>query len=148
MPLTRAAVAELVRGTVLAAVGSTPLVRLQRVTAGLPGEVWAKLEYANPGGSVKDRAGLWMVLDAESRGELRSGRTILDATSGKLLWEYPWTTEYDINSAQPIITGPNHVVISSGYGHGAALLEITAAGAKKVMVPAFVQRSALASDSK
>lgn len=56
----------------------------------------------------------------------------LDASSGKLLWEYPWTTEYDINSAQPIITGPNRVVISSGYGHGAALLEITDAGAKKI----------------
>ena len=56
----------------------------------------------------------------------------LDASSGKLLWEYPWTTEYDINSAQPIITGPNRLVISSGYGHGAALLEITAAGAKKI----------------
>jgi outer membrane protein assembly factor BamB len=56
----------------------------------------------------------------------------LDATSGKLLWEYPWTTEYDINSAQPIITGPNQLVISSGYGHGAAMLEITPAGARKL----------------
>ncbi|MFN3324337.1 MAG: PQQ-binding-like beta-propeller repeat protein [Bryobacteraceae bacterium] len=43
---------------------------------------------------------------------------------GRLLWEYPWRTAYDINSAQPIVTGPNRVVISSGYGHGAALLEI------------------------
>lgn len=56
----------------------------------------------------------------------------LDATSGKLLWEYPWTTEYDINSAQPIIVGPNRLVISSGYGHGAALLEISPSGAKKI----------------
>lgn len=56
----------------------------------------------------------------------------LDATSGKLLWEYPWTTEYDINSAQPIVIGPNQVVISSGYGHGAAMLEISGTGAKKV----------------
>jgi outer membrane protein assembly factor BamB len=56
----------------------------------------------------------------------------LDAATGKLLWEYPWTTEYDINSAQPIITGPSHLVISSGYGHGAALLEIGPSGAKKV----------------
>jgi len=56
----------------------------------------------------------------------------LDASTGKLLWEYPWTTEYDINSAQPIVTGPNRVVISSGYGHGAALLEISDAGAKKI----------------
>lgn len=56
----------------------------------------------------------------------------LDAASGKLLWEYPWTTEYDINSAQPIVIGPNQVVISSGYGHGAAMLEITATGARKI----------------
>ncbi|HEU0119168.1 MAG TPA: PQQ-binding-like beta-propeller repeat protein [Bryobacteraceae bacterium] len=56
----------------------------------------------------------------------------LDASSGKLLWEYPWTTEYDINSAQPVVIGPNQVVISSGYGHGAAMLEISANGAKKV----------------
>lgn len=56
----------------------------------------------------------------------------LDATSGKLLWEYPWTTEYDINSAQPIITGPNRLVISSGYGHGAAMLEISDAGTKRI----------------
>ncbi len=56
----------------------------------------------------------------------------LEATSGKLLWEFPWTTEYDINSAQPIVVGPNRVVISSGYGHGAALLEIGADGAKRI----------------
>ena len=56
----------------------------------------------------------------------------LDASTGKLLWEYPWTTEYDINSAQPIQVGPDRVVISSGYGHGAVLLEISAAGAKRI----------------
>ena len=56
----------------------------------------------------------------------------LDATNGKLLWEYPWVTEYDINSAQPIITAPNQLVISSGYGHGAALLEIGPSGAKRI----------------
>ncbi|MBI2688374.1 MAG: PQQ-like beta-propeller repeat protein [Acidobacteria bacterium] len=56
----------------------------------------------------------------------------VDAASGKLFWEYPWTTEYDINSAQPIITGPNTVVISSGYGHGAAMLAIGPNGARRV----------------
>ena len=82
MTLTREVVRGRVRGTILAAIGDTPLVRLSRIGADLPGELWAKLEYANPGGSVKDRAGLWMVLDAEERGLLRPGRTILDATSG------------------------------------------------------------------
>jgi cystathionine beta-synthase len=47
-------------GSVLDAIGGTPLVRLNRITAGLPAQVWAKLEFANPGGSVKDRAaGPW-----------------------------------------------------------------------------------------
>jgi cysteine synthase B len=54
---------------------------LRRIGAGLRGELWAKLESFNPGGSVKDRAALWMVLDAEQRGDL-DGKTLLDATSG------------------------------------------------------------------
>jgi cysteine synthase B len=57
------------------------LVPLRRIGAGLRGELWAKLESFNPGGSVKDRAALWMVLDAEQRLDLE-GKTILDATSG------------------------------------------------------------------
>jgi cysteine synthase B len=56
-------------------------VPLRRIGAGLRGELWAKLESFNPGGSVKDRAALWMVLDAERRFDLE-GKTILDATSG------------------------------------------------------------------
>jgi len=69
----------------LARIGRTPLVRLGRVVAGLlPDgvEVWAKLEGLNPGGSVKDRAALRMVLDAEADGRLEPGATILDASSG------------------------------------------------------------------
>ncbi|HET8569307.1 MAG TPA: pyridoxal-phosphate dependent enzyme [Candidatus Limnocylindria bacterium] len=62
--------------------GGTPLIPLRRLTRGLPGTVHAKLEYANPGGSVKDRAGLWMVLAAEQDGRLGPGVAILDATSG------------------------------------------------------------------
>ena len=54
---------------------------MRRIGAGLRAEVWAKLERFNPGGSVKDRAALWMVLDAEQRADL-SGKTLLDATSG------------------------------------------------------------------
>jgi cysteine synthase B len=54
---------------------------LRRIGAGLRGELWAKLESFTPGGSVKDRAALWMVLDAEQRVDL-AGKTILDATSG------------------------------------------------------------------
>lgn len=64
-------------------IGSTPLVRLERVARGLEGiTVLGKAEWANPGGSVKDRAAAAMVRDAQKRGLLTPGKTILDATSG------------------------------------------------------------------
>lgn len=44
---------------------------------------------------------------------------------GNLLWEYPWTTSYDINAAQPVIVGPDRFILSAGYGHGAALVKVT-----------------------
>jgi outer membrane protein assembly factor BamB len=47
---------------------------------------------------------------------------------GAPLWEYPWVTEYDVNASQPIVTGPSRVFISTGYGHGAALIELQPAG--------------------
>jgi cystathionine beta-synthase len=63
-------------------VGDTPLVRLGTVAAGLPGQVLAKVEYLNPGGSVKDRIALAMVEDAEASGALQPGGTIVEPTSG------------------------------------------------------------------
>jgi len=66
----------------LEAVGRTPLVRLRRVVDGAPCLVLAKVEYVNPGGSVKDRPAVAMILDAEERGLLRPGSTIVEATSG------------------------------------------------------------------
>ncbi|MCP5110853.1 MAG: PQQ-binding-like beta-propeller repeat protein, partial [bacterium] len=47
--------------------------------------------------------------------------------NGKLLWEHPWTTSYDVNAAQPLVVGDKRLYVSAGYGHGAALLEITCA---------------------
>lgn len=65
-------------------IGNTPLVKLRRVVRDLPAniEVYAKAEHLNPGGSVKDRAALAMILAGERSGELTKGKTILDATSG------------------------------------------------------------------
>jgi cysteine synthase B len=80
--LTAEIVRERVRGTILERIGDTPLIPLHRVGAGLRGDLWAKIESANPGGSVKDRPALWMVLDAEEDGRLRRTRVVLDATSG------------------------------------------------------------------
>ncbi len=71
-----------VAGSILDLIGHTPMVRLNRITKGLRPTVYAKLEYLNPGGSVKDRVGLAMILDAEKRGILKPGGTIVEPTSG------------------------------------------------------------------
>jgi cysteine synthase A len=63
-------------------VGNTPLLHLARFARPPLAEVYAKLEYMNPGGSIKDRAALGMILDAERRGLLRSGATIIEPTAG------------------------------------------------------------------
>ncbi|MEQ5184415.1 cysteine synthase CysM [Providencia rettgeri] len=63
-------------------IGHTPLVRLQRLTEGLEAEIWVKLEGNNPAGSVKDRAAFSMINEAEKRGEIKPGDTLIEATSG------------------------------------------------------------------
>ncbi len=65
-----------------ATVGRTPMVELARLADGLPGRVIAKLEMRNPCGSVKDRVGVAMIEDAERRGRLRAGATLVEATGG------------------------------------------------------------------
>src|SRR3989440_4197472 len=69
--------------SVLDMIGRTPLVRLHQFERETPGvELYAKAEWQNPGGSVKDRAAARMILDGEASGKLTPGQTILDATSG------------------------------------------------------------------
>jgi cystathionine beta-synthase len=68
--------------TVIELVGDTPIVRLDRIGAGIEPTILAKLEYLNPGGSVKDRIGLAMIEAAEQEGKLRPGGTIVEPTSG------------------------------------------------------------------
>jgi cystathionine beta-synthase len=63
-------------------IGGTPMVRLGRVTKGLKADVWGKLEFFNPGGSIKDRIGLAMILEAERKGVIKPGYTIVEPTSG------------------------------------------------------------------
>ena len=63
-------------------VGDTPLVRLGALAEGVEGNVYAKIEYMNPGCSVKDRIALQIIEDAEASGELKPGGTIVEATSG------------------------------------------------------------------
>ncbi|MDD4539535.1 MAG: cysteine synthase A [Lentisphaeria bacterium] len=70
-----------IHDSILSLIGNTPLVRIGRLNAG-SAEVLAKIEYFNPGGSVKDRIGLAMIEDAEARGLLKPGGTIVEPTSG------------------------------------------------------------------
>ena len=67
---------------ILGAVGKTPCVRLNRVGDGLACELWGKCEFMNPGGSVKDRIGVRMLLEAERAGRIRPGDTLIEPTSG------------------------------------------------------------------
>jgi len=68
--------------SVIDLIGSTPLVRLNRASAATGCEIWGKAEFLNPGQSVKDRAALWIIRDAERRGALRSGGLIVEGTAG------------------------------------------------------------------
>ena len=68
--------------TIESVVGETPLVRLQRLARGSNNHVLCKLEGNNPAGSVKDRPALSMIAEAEARGDIRPGDTLIEATSG------------------------------------------------------------------
>src|SRR3954469_24733604 len=67
---------------VLQAIGNTPIVKLNRVTQGVPANFYVKLEFMNPGGSIKDRIGWWLIEDAERKGQIKPGGTIVEGTSG------------------------------------------------------------------
>jgi len=68
--------------TILETIGNTPLVKLNKVTAGIPAMILAKVETFNPGNSIKDRMALKMLEDAEKRGDILPGGTIIECTSG------------------------------------------------------------------
>lgn len=69
-------------GKVIDTVGSTPLVRLEKITPNNGSEIWAKLEGNNPAGSIKDRAARSMIEEAEARGTIHPGDVLIEATSG------------------------------------------------------------------
>ena len=70
------------RNNLISLIGNTPLVKLNRLNPNPDVEIWVKLEKFNPGGSVKDRPALRMIIDAIKKGDLKRGKTIIDATSG------------------------------------------------------------------
>src|SRR6478672_2725310 len=72
----------MVANSVVDAIGSTPLIRLNRASEATGCEIWGKAEFMNPGQSVKDRAALYIIRDAEKRGALRPGGLIVEGTAG------------------------------------------------------------------
>nr|WP_245395470.1 cysteine synthase [Anthocerotibacter panamensis] len=102
-------------------VGNTPLVRLNRVVAGLASgvEIYGKAEYFNPGGSVKDRPALHMILQGERSGELTPEKTLLDATSGNTGIAYAWIAAargYQVKLALPLNASEERKRILKAYG--------------------------------
>ncbi len=102
-------------------VGHTPLIRLRRITRELPAgvEVFAKAEHLNPGGSVKDRPALAMILAGERDGTLRPGMTILDATSGNTGIAYAMigaARGYQVTLCLPRNAGPQRKRILHSFG--------------------------------
>jgi cysteine synthase B len=104
----------------LANIGNTPLLRLERIAAPYPGvEICAKAEYFNPGGSVKDRPALGMILDGERSGALNHDRTILDATSGNTGIAYAMIAAargYRVKLCLPANASPERKRILKAYG--------------------------------
>jgi S-sulfo-L-cysteine synthase (O-acetyl-L-serine-dependent) len=104
----------------LATIGNTPLLRLEKVSAEFPGiEICAKAEYFNPGGSVKDRAALNMVLDGERSGKLNHQRIILDSTSGNTGIAYAMigaNRGYKVKLVLPGNASPERKRILKAYG--------------------------------
>ncbi len=106
--------------SLLSQIGNTPLVRLEKVTADLPGiEVYAKAEYANPGGSVKDRPALRMIREGEHSGKLTRDKIILDSTSGNTGIAYAMigaALGYKVKLCLPMNASPERKRILKAYG--------------------------------
>jgi cysteine synthase B len=101
-------------------VGKTPLLRFERIAAQFPNaEIYAKAEWFNPGGSVKDRAALAMIRDGERTGNLRPGKIILDATSGNTGIAYGMigaALGYRVKLCLPASASPERKHILKAYG--------------------------------
>ncbi len=102
-------------------VGKTPLIRLRRVTAHLPAavKIYGKAEWYNPGGSVKDRPALNMIIAGEKSGALVPGKVILDATSGNTGIAYAWigaAKGYKVKLALPANASEERKKILTAYG--------------------------------
>ena len=121
--------------TLITTVGRTPLVELGRLAKNLPGRVFAKLEMRNPCGSVKDRVGVALIQDAEARGVLKPGMTIVEATGGNTGVGLAFVSA--IRGYQLILTMPETMSVER-----VALLKQL--GAKVVLTPGILMNDAVA----
>ncbi len=107
-------------GSLLSHIGNTPLIRLRRVNASFGRvEIFAKAEYFNPGGSVKDRPALRMIEDGERSGRLTTGKTLIDATSGNTGIAYAMIAAvkgYPVRLCLPSNASPERKRILKAYG--------------------------------
>src|SRR3982074_2143442 len=107
-------------GSILSQIGGTPLIRLARIAEDLPGiEIYCKAEYFNPGGSVKDRPAMNMILDGERSGKLDKQRIILDATSGNTGIAYAMigaARGYRVKLCLPSNASPERKMILRAFG--------------------------------
>ncbi len=106
--------------SLLDAIGNTPLLRMPVISSAFPGiEILGKAEFLNPGGSVKDRPGLNMILEGERTGQLTKARTILDATSGNTGIAYAMIAAslgYKVRLCLPQNASPERKMILKAYG--------------------------------
>ena len=124
-----------IRSSVAETIGGTPLVELGRISAKLGARLAAKLESRNPGGSVKDRIGLAMIEDAEKRGVLKPGATIVEATSGNTGIALAWVAA--AKGYKLVLTMPETM-----SRERIALLRLF--GAEVVLTPGTLMREAVA----
>src|SRR6266478_1272726 len=119
-PSSPTPVAERAAASVLDLIGRTPLVRLHRFERETPGvELYAKAEWRNPGGSVKDRAAARMIADGEASGALGPGLTIVDATSGNTGIAYAMigaARGYRVKLCLPDNASPERKLILRAFG--------------------------------
>src|SRR5580693_7967805 len=118
--MTTAAIATPKAHDVIGNIGNTPLLRLEKVTRAFPGiEIYGKAEYFNPGGSVKDRAGLNMIREGERAGLLKPGKILIDSTSGNTGIAYAMigaARGYKVKLCLPQIASPERKRILNAYG--------------------------------
>lgn len=144
-PVRKVSVVAKIARSVSDIIGRTPLVRIGRIARGLPGEIAAKLEFMNPGGSVKDRTALGMLLAAEREGRLGPGSVVVEPTSGNTGIALAMLCA--AHGLRLIVTMPESMSVERRRileAHGAEVILTPAAGG---MAGAVRQATAIASET-